>query len=81
MSTDQLFIEEHEREVLDLLVLGKNNPEIAHALQLSCVAIEKRLTAVYRKLEVKNRVQAALRWYEIQRNEATMNQLETRVVG
>lgn len=47
-----------QREVLSLVVEGQTNKEIARALGLAEITVKVRLTAVYRKLGVKNRVQA-----------------------
>ena len=52
-----------ERAVVDLVVKGLRNREIASALFVSVRAVESRLTAVYRKLGVHSRAQltAAIR--------------------
>lgn len=50
-----------EREVLALLTAGATNREIASRLQLSPHTIKEYTSALYRKLEVRNRIQAARR--------------------
>ena len=47
-----------EHDVLELLVGGMSNREIAEKLQLQEVSIRARLTGVFRKLAVTNRTQA-----------------------
>lgn len=48
-----------EHDVLKLLVQGLSNRQIAQELRLKEVSIRARLTNVFRKLGVKNRMQAA----------------------
>jgi two-component system response regulator DesR len=50
-----------EREVLELLAAGATNKEIAVQLHLSRHTVKEYTTAVYRKLQVRNRIQAARR--------------------
>lgn len=52
---------EREAQVLRLLARGATNPEIAAELHLSPHAIKKYASAVYRKLGVRNRTEAARR--------------------
>lgn len=47
-----------QRKITDLLIQGMTNAEIAKQLFLSEITIKKHLTAVFHKLEVKNRTQA-----------------------
>jgi DNA-binding NarL/FixJ family response regulator len=49
-----------EREVLQWLVAGKTNQEIGAALGISEKTVEKHLDAVFRKLGVASRVEAAV---------------------
>jgi DNA-binding NarL/FixJ family response regulator len=49
-----------EREVLQLVVEGKTNQEIALALGISDKTVEKHLEGVYSKLGVASRVEAAV---------------------
>jgi LuxR family maltose regulon positive regulatory protein len=48
-----------ERRVLRLLVAGRSNREIAHELVVSVNTIRTQVQSIYRKLLVKNRVEAS----------------------
>ena len=50
-----------EREVLDLIATGATNPEIAERLYLSRHTVKEHTSALYRKLEVRNRAEAVQR--------------------
>jgi DNA-binding NarL/FixJ family response regulator len=52
---------QREAQVLRLLARGATNHEIAAELHLSPDAIKKYASAVYRKLGVRNRTEAARR--------------------
>lgn len=47
-----------EQEVLQHLVLGMSNPEVASALHLSRHTVKQHTSTVYRKLGVRNRAEA-----------------------
>jgi DNA-binding CsgD family transcriptional regulator len=47
-----------QRKITELLIQGMTNAEIAKQLFLSEITIKKHLTAIFHKLEVKNRTQA-----------------------
>jgi LuxR family transcriptional regulator, maltose regulon positive regulatory protein len=49
---------EAEQRVLDLLVRGHTNPEIAAALVVSINTVKTQVQSIYRKLDVKNRWEA-----------------------
>ena len=51
---------EREREVLCLLAQGLDNSEIARELYLSPTTVKRHVSAILGKLEVTNRVQAAI---------------------
>jgi DNA-binding CsgD family transcriptional regulator len=53
-----------EKEILDLLIQGKLNKEIASLLFISEETVKKHLKNVYRKLGVRNRVEATLKTYK-----------------
>jgi DNA-binding NarL/FixJ family response regulator len=50
-----------ERDVLELLARGMDNPEIAHALYLSEHTVKNYVSHIMAKLQVENRLQAAVR--------------------
>jgi len=50
-----------ELEILHWLIRGKANLEIAEALGLSTLTVKNHLQRIYRKLQVRNRVQAVAR--------------------
>jgi DNA-binding NarL/FixJ family response regulator len=52
---------DREREILFLLGTGKTNREIAERLHLGPDSVKKSATALYRKLGVRNRTEAAQR--------------------
>jgi DNA-binding NarL/FixJ family response regulator len=54
-------LSEREREVLGLVGTGATNREIAAALHLSPHTIKEHTSALYRKLEVRNRAEAVQR--------------------
>jgi two-component system nitrate/nitrite response regulator NarL len=49
-----------EREVLDFLVLGQSNKEIARGLDVQVVTVKLHVRSICRKLNANNRTQAAL---------------------
>ena len=51
---------EREKEVLELIIQGKSNPQIANELILSIHTVKAHLESVYKKLGVHNKVQAAV---------------------
>jgi DNA-binding NarL/FixJ family response regulator len=53
-----------ELEVYRLVVRGYNNREIADSLSLSMATVKSHVHSVYRKLDVRDRVQAVIRSYE-----------------
>ena len=54
-------LSEREREVLTLIASGATNREIAKRLYLSPHTVKEHASALYRKLGVKNRAEAARR--------------------
>ena len=54
-------LSERERQVLALVATGATNREIARQLHLSPHTVKEYVSAVYRKLEVRNRAEAAQR--------------------
>ncbi len=59
----QLFPEltDREREVLDLIAAGINNPDMAKRLHLSPKTIRNHVSSVFSKLQVADRAQAIVR--------------------
>ena len=55
------LLTEREREVLDLIAAGSTNREIAEQLFLSPHTVKEHTSAVYRKLEARNRAEAGQR--------------------
>ena len=54
-------LSDREREVLELLVAGHDNAEIARRLYISQNTVKNHVAAILMKLEVDNRLQAAVR--------------------
>jgi two-component system response regulator DesR len=54
-------LSEREYQVLELLAAGATNPEIAAQLHLSPHTVKEYASALYRKLEVRNRLEAIKR--------------------
>jgi DNA-binding NarL/FixJ family response regulator len=50
-----------ELQVLELLARGLDNPQIAQALYLSQHTVKKHVSSILMKLQVENRIQAAVR--------------------
>lgn len=57
---DLSCLSERQREVLRLLAEGESNKEIGRALNISAGTVKAHLETLFRRLEVKNRTQAAL---------------------
>lgn len=55
-----LSLSERQREVLKLLAAGESNKEIGRNLNISAATVKAHLEALFRRLEVKNRTQAAM---------------------
>ncbi|HCR8721349.1 TPA: response regulator transcription factor, partial [Shigella flexneri] len=49
-----------QREILTMLAAGESNKEIGRALNISTGTVKAHLESLYRRLEVKNRTQAAM---------------------
>ena len=57
----KMFLTEREQNVLYYLVQGYNNSEIGDELSISVHTVKAHLEAIYDKLGVRNRVQAAIK--------------------
>jgi DNA-binding NarL/FixJ family response regulator len=64
MTVDRLT--SREQNVLQLLAQGLDNKAIAATLKLSELTVKSHLKEIYGKLQVHNRVAAALLWREVQ---------------
>jgi DNA-binding NarL/FixJ family response regulator len=53
------LLSDRQREVLKLLAAGESNKEIGRILNISAATV-KALEALFRRLDVKNRTQAAM---------------------
>lgn len=60
-SGDLAVLSDREREIADLVAGGASNPEIAGTLFLSRKTVERHVSNILAKLEVKNRAQLAAR--------------------
>lgn len=49
-----------ETEVLELIIQGKSNPEIADEMMISIHTVKAHLEKIFRKLGVQNKIQAAV---------------------
>ena len=55
------LLTDREREVLDLIAAGSTNREIAEHLYLSPHTVKEHTSALYRKLQARNRAEAVQR--------------------
>lgn len=62
-------LSDKERRILEGIIQGQLNKEIASMLGLSEKTVRNQLTTIYEKLEVKTRAEAAI-WYERLRQKA-----------
>lgn len=56
------LLTDREQRVMDLIIEGKSNNEIASELAVSVNTVKTHLRHVFRKLEVENRTQASVRY-------------------
>lgn len=54
---EQFGLTKKESDILDLLVKGYNNKEICDKMVISSNTVKKHILNIYRKLNIKNRVQ------------------------
>jgi LuxR family maltose regulon positive regulatory protein len=64
-NSKESILSERELEVLHELAKGLSNKEIAGNLYVSLATVKTHLINIYSKLEVKNRVEAIKKYYEI----------------
>ena len=56
------LLSQAEREVLNLLAMGKTVKEVAYILNKSVNTVRVQKTAIYEKLQVRNQAQAVVRY-------------------
>ncbi|EEK3491843.1 response regulator transcription factor [Salmonella enterica] len=59
-SRDIKALSARQREILQLLAAGESNKQIGRALNISTGTVKAHLESLYRRLDVKNRTQAAM---------------------
>jgi DNA-binding NarL/FixJ family response regulator len=57
---DDLKLTRREKDILEMLVMGNSNREMAEAMFISEKTVKNHLTSIFRKLGVKDRTQAAV---------------------
>lgn len=64
-EADNVRLTPRENDVLEYLITGAANKEIARALDLQVVTVKLHVRSICKKLAAKNRTQAAMRAYEM----------------
>ncbi|EAR2335802.1 DNA-binding response regulator [Salmonella enterica] len=59
-SRDIKALSARQREILQMLTAGESNKQIGRALNISTGTVKAHLESLYRRLDVKNRTQAAM---------------------
>jgi DNA-binding NarL/FixJ family response regulator len=62
-----------QREVLGLIALGLSNREIAGRLFVTVHAVNYHVSAIYQKLEVANRTEAAVLYWKMENRQTVRN--------
>lgn len=65
IQKEKFLLTPRECEVMDLVEQGKKNTEIAEELHIAQITVEKTLSNIYRKLEVKNRAAALVKYEKL----------------
>lgn len=65
---EEFDLNDRERQILEKLAIGMSNREIADDIYLSEKTVKHYMTNIMHKLHVSNRVQAAIKAYEMGRN-------------
>ncbi len=60
LETDYVHLTDREKDILRLVGQGASNPEIAEKLGISEKTVRNRLSMIFDKLHINNRVEAAL---------------------
>lgn len=66
-NPDDFDLNDRERQILEKLAIGMSNREIANDVYLSEKTVKHYMTNIMNKLHVSNRVQAAIKAYEMTR--------------
>lgn len=66
-SPEDFDLNDRERQILEKLAIGMSNKEIADDIYLSEKTVKHYMTNIMHKLHVSNRVQAAIKAYEMSR--------------
>lgn len=74
LSQGLAALSERESEILRLVASGTSNSHIAAVLELSEKTIKNQLSAIFRKLELENRTQAAI--YALRHGLVTLEELD-----
>lgn len=61
-------LSKRQNQILSLLEEGKSNNDISHLLKVTEGTVKQHLYQLYKKLEVKNRTQALLKFQKIKKN-------------
>ena len=72
-SVDDFDLNDRERQILEKLASGMSNRDIANDIYLSEKTVKHYMTNIMHKLRVSNRVQAAIKAYEMNRNNELSN--------
>lgn len=67
-TPEDFDLNERERQILEKLAIGMSNREIAEDIFLSEKTVKHYMTNIMNKLHVSNRVQAAIKAYEMSKN-------------
>jgi DNA-binding CsgD family transcriptional regulator len=76
----QIQFSEREKQVIEFLIQGKSNKQIALALGISLRTVEFHLSNIYAKLGVTSRTEAALKLSEVYLRESTGGELRESTV-
>ena len=60
MSENKFDLTNRELEIVKLLVKGLNNKQIAKELFITCHTVKAHISSIFRKLNVRNRILAAV---------------------
>lgn len=61
----RVHLSQRQREILQLLAAGDSNKQISRTLNISTGTVKAHLESLYRRLDVKNRTQAAMVFHRV----------------